>query len=210
MLRPAQFFIVMALAFLTGCASAGALVDPLTLTPEHFRSTVTIDDDALEAIATIDTFRGLPSKYDFGAVVYKDVDSSLRGFIDKKTGLRRYQVYTRIEYRDEGWHFYRSANYGSPVVTKELTKIASKVESCSGRGSCRYVETVGFNVTEAELRAAAQNVSGDGKWVFRLKSRSGPDYDGWLPVAELTGFLQAMDDYSQKLKTDAMRLPPGD
>jgi hypothetical protein len=91
-----------------------------------------------------------------------------------------------------------------------LTKIASKVESCSGRGSCRYVETVGFNVTEAELRAAAQNVSGDGKWVFRLKSRSGPDYDGWLPVAELTGFLQAMDDYSQKLKTDAMRLPPGD
>ena len=120
--------------FFCGVASANdknkaaALV---ALTPEHFAETADLKDSALDTSATITTLNGFQEKHGLLRILWDD--SFLRGYVDKKTGAARIQVYQYMYYTG-AWRFYYRASYESPAgpVDAKFLEISREVVSCSG------------------------------------------------------------------------------
>ena len=166
------------------------------LTPADVERAVSIEDDALELIATLttrDVFRekrGLLRRVPF--------DAFLRAFIDKKSGRVLYQLYATFIYTAPRYAYWTLANYETadgPVAAK-LDVIARRRE-CAGRSDCARLETVGFPVAERVLRevAAAYRAGVGATWRFKLKAKAGVDHDDGLAGAEIAGLLNAVDAY---------------
>lgn len=152
----------------------------------------------MELVATINTSLGLQDKKGLLKIVWDD--NFLRAFIDKRTGIVKYQLYQRIVYTGPSWRFYDTVNFDTPegLKSSKLTEIARDVD-CSGSRyvGCTYFETVGFDVdqTTLETLAAAYQPNVPAGWRFRFKSRAGVDWDDGMLPAEAAGMLQAVAAY---------------
>lgn len=172
------------------------------LTPEAVRSRVTLTDDALETNATLTTrtvyreARGL-----LGATPF---DAFLRAFVDKRSGATSFQVYATVRYTALVWTRFDTANYLTAAGPRsvELDQIARVRGRCWRYAGCERLETVGFAVDEAVLRAAAAayRPGETAPWPFRLKSRTGVERTDGLAAAEIAGLLLAVDDYRARIR----------
>ena len=56
-----------------------------------------------------------------------------------------------------------------------------------------------FNILESELRRIQKTSTPEDLatkvWLFKIKTRSGGDYDGWIYLAEIIALLEVMDEY---------------
>lgn len=198
--------IALLSALLHGCAGANKaqlqqqLDDYVDLPSSHFQSTVSVRDDALDTVAIFSTEPGFRFKQGLLGIVWED--NFIRGFIDKRTKARTFQVYTYVMYRDSGWRFYETANYEAPGGPKSVpvTKIHSDVD-CTASSSlgCRYEEHVGFSIDEAlvqEIAGLAGRTRGQLLgWRYKIRPHRGEDYQAVLSASEVKGLLDAMDSY---------------
>lgn len=192
---------VVAAAVLAGCAgttSDAQIQTALSLTKDHFRTTATIKDDALDTVATVSTERGFQEKRGLLGVVSDD--NFLRAFIDKKTGTTTMQVYQVIYYTGRSWNFFQTVNYEAPngPQSRPVTIIGKDVNCTGSRyGGCTYSEHLGFEVDESLLRliAASYQPGHAAAWKFKFAAKSGKDYNDGMLGAEVAGFLEAVDFY---------------
>lgn len=198
----------LAAPFLAGTASAQA-VDGWTdkqkekrlerfaeLTPAGFADSITIEDDDLEPVATLSTTKGFEFKGGFTDRVR--ADNLLRAFIDKRTGLTKYQVYFHLSYTGDNRNF-RIANFetGDGPGTAQLLPLGHRLDCISSY--CAIVEDFGFDVSADLLksigdRAMEQPVR---PWRIRLKAQAGPDWTDDMAPAEAAGLLLAVARYKQ-------------
>jgi hypothetical protein len=193
--------IVAIATVFAGCAASNReaqVQTAINLTKEHFRSTATLKDDALDTVATISTVNGLQEKRGLLGIVWDD--NFLRAFVDKKSGRTTIQLYQVIYYQGSGWNFYQTVNFETPdgPESRPVTIIKRDVD-CSGSrySGCTYVEHVAFDVDEKLLRFIAERYQPGQRagWKFKFSAKSGKEYnDGMLP-AEIAGFLEALDGY---------------
>lgn len=174
----------------------------LSFDVKHFKENIVLKDDDLDLVAKFSTVNGFREKRGLLGIVWDD--NFLRGFVDKKTGERAYQVYNVIYYYDSNWRDYFQVNYETPngPNSKPLYKIGHDVD-CSSHDllGCRYEEHVAFDVEEEVLRrVATEYVPGRRRaWRYKLIPMSGEDYqDGILP-AEVAAIVEIMDEYTAKV-----------
>ena len=170
-----------------------------SLTPDHFRQTAAIADDALEPVATITTDKGFSSRGRFTDRVRSD--NFFRALVDKATGVSVLQLYAEVSYNFE-WRNFTSASVlmaGRPKAIP-LTIIDRKVVTCAS-GICSYKETVAIPLTESEVKeiAAGWNAAGSCPWPYRLKATNGVDFEDAIMPAEAAGVLGALDAYRRKM-----------
>jgi len=179
-----------------------------TLTPEHFNITAIVVDDDSGDTALISTKSGFQQKQGLLRMVYDD--NFLRAIIDKKTGNVTYQVYQSIYYQASDWRFYRKVNYETPdgpesVDAKFLRPPLAHNFDCPDHTSsvCAYNENVGFSVDRELLDRIASTYEPDKsvKWRFSFIPRVGDEFNDGLLVAEIIGFLQAVDSYKKSVGT---------
>ena len=196
---------LLAMATVTvGCATptpaqrAEVLVHQLT--PELFRRTILIEDDALDVEAMISTERGHTDRRGLLNIAWDD--NFLRAYVDKRTGETRIQVYQFIMY-EGNWRFYNRVNYETPTgpVQDELRIVARDVGSCDGRsGVCTHIESFVFDVDEGLLRTIAERYQPGqmAAWRFKFGAQRHQDWQGGLLPAEIVGFLAALDAYRER------------
>ena len=178
-----------------------------TLTPEHFNITAIVVDDDSGDTALISTKSGFQQKQGLLRMVYDD--NFLRAIIDKKTGNVTYQVYQSIYYQASDWRFYRKVNYETPdgpesVDAKFLRPpLAHNFDCRTILHLCAYNENVGFSVDRELLDRIASTYEPDKsvKWRFSFIPRVGDEFNDGLLVAEIIGFLQAVDSYKKSVGT---------
>jgi len=159
---------------------------------------VTVKDDELETTAQINTERMFRTG-DTGA------DAFLRAFINKKTGISKFQVYTSTRHTGE-WHFYMMVNYETPdgPQSSDVTRIDQSVGGCSASrygSGCSLNEDVGFDVEEPLLRLlVARATASSHVWRFRLKAKDGSDLTASIDVSEIAALLRAYDEYRLRIK----------
>lgn len=165
-----------------------------SLDKQHFIDTIRIKDDALEMYATISTQNGFRQVWPKKNKI--QTDAFLRGFIDKKTQSKSFQVYIKIKHYLGEWLFPYQANYGRPLRTSDANTIDSNVD-CSYQ--CRYYEQITFSVEEDELRRmktlSAEEVATK-VWAFKLKTKSGHDILEGFNVNEILALLEVIDSYN--------------
>lgn len=164
------------------------------LDKQHFLNKISIKDDQFEKVAVISTQFGYIQNYPHMAN-YKS-DAFLRGYIDKKTGVKKYQVYVSLKHRDKSWLFPYQAAYGRPLKTVATNKIAHNIDC--GRYLCTYEEDLTFDVEEKELRrieALTPEDAATKSWQFKIKNKSGPDAMEGFNLNEIWAFLEVMDNY---------------
>lgn len=204
-----SLFLLVALFGLAACETTEQRTqDVLALTPEHFKSTAIVVDDDLGGTALVTTKSGFQRRQGVLRMVYDD--NFLRAIIDKKTGDVTYQVYQSIYYQASDWRFYRKANYETPdgtesVDAKYLRPPLAHNFDCPDHTSsvCAYNEHVGFSVDRELLESIASmyEPSKSVKWRFTFIPRVGDDFHDGLLVAEIVGFLQAVDSYKESVGT---------
>ena len=204
-----SLFLLLALFGLSACETTEQRTQNAgTLTPEHFNITAIVVDDDSGDTALISTKSGFQQKQGLLRMVYDD--NFLRAIIDKKTGNVTYQVYQSIYYQASDWRFYRKVNYETPdgpesVDAKFLRPPLAHNFDCPDHTSsvCAYNENVGFSVDrellESQVRMYEPNKSV--KWRFKFIPRVGDDYSDGILVAEVVGFLQAVDAFKETKRT---------
>jgi hypothetical protein len=171
----------------------------LSLTMEHFRDTATLKDDALDTTATITTEPGLIDRGTFFRPA--SYDEFFRVLIDKRTGVRIFEVYEWITYSGDGWRFYETANYQTPTgpASSPVIKIASNVVGCTATLGCTYTEHVAFTVDEGLLRqlAAGYAPGHNDIWLYKFVAKNGTQFEDGFTAAEIAGVLAKADDYAK-------------
>lgn len=195
-----QSLVIIGLGIFISTHSLAESVSPASLTPGHFSQTATVEDDDMEVTAIISTVNGYQEKHGLLGVVWDD--NFLRAFVDKRTGIVRYQVYQHIQYDGDQWRFYDAVNYQGPsgIETKQLTTVHREVIGCGGASSgCSYSEDIGFMVDERLLQQLKQlylaSYNPPWVWKIRFKSKTSYDFDTGILPAEIDGLLQRVDQY---------------
>ncbi len=198
-----------ALIALSGCVTTEQRTqNALALTPEHFKRTAVLEDGDQKVTAMITTRSGYQRK--LALLPFVMDDNFLRAIIDKKTGNVTYQVYQSIYYQASDWRFYRKASYEAPdgpksVDAKLLKAPLAHSFDCPGHTSsvCSYNEQVGFSVDRELLDSIASTYEPNQstKWHFKFIPRDGDVFQDGLLVAEVVGFLQAVDSYKESKGT---------
>jgi hypothetical protein len=177
---------------------------PSGLDKQHFKKTVTIDDHPSNTVVTFSTVKGVQEQSTHNVVLN---DNFLRGFFNKKTKEKTYQVYNVVYYAASGsdsrWKHFERANYQTPAGKKVTsTTLIKENEDCSAinfYGQCLYNEHVTFKVDEALLRTVAtsyaQRPPTDNVWPYALIPKSGDNHKDQLLRAEVAGLLEKMDQY---------------
>lgn len=209
---------IMALALL-GAVPAFAQQKPtkqqerlLAMTPSDFASKVSIADDDMELVATLSTENGFQEKHGLVGVVWND--TFMRAFIDKKTGVAKFQLVERISYVASTWRFYNFVNYEAHggLASTELTKIGSNVDCVMSNimGGCTYTELVGFDISEwladriASYYAPSQMVG----WKYKFKAQAGQDFSDAMTPAEVAGLVQRVAEYRSAHQLPTPQLMP--
>lgn len=195
------FIIIFLLSLLSAC-----LVPPkqqTILDKPHFEKTVTIDDDSSKMVATFSTMKGFQEHYGIYQVVWND--NFLRGFIDKTTGKKTFQIYTVIYYAgsgtDSSWKNFNQVDYQTPKGDMSGTvNVIKQYEDCSSLplyGQCLYSEHVTFEITESLFRRLANSYTPlpQKRWQYILKEKSAQNHEDSFLLAELAGLLTRMDEY---------------
>jgi len=203
-------FIIIATLILFSCVVSpdnGILLDW-----QYFKEKVTVNDNASNAIVTFSTIKGFQKKHNSHQVVLDD--SFLRGFIDKRTEAKTYQVYNVIYYTssDSKWKRYRQANYQTPWGNKFIpVNLIKKEIDCSALpiyGKCLYSEHVSFEVDRVLLRTIANTytprIPTESVWQYKLIPKLGNNYEAELFTAEVIGLLDKMDKYAIPISTELL------
>jgi len=199
----ARASLPLALAIgLCACATQeGIRKKAFRLTPEHFQSRVDVRTDPRTTVVEFSSRRGFRVRRGVRQRVLED--HWLRGFINKTTGRRGYQVYCLVSYTDTEWRDYRMVGYETAKgqASKELTQLEREAEcpKTGPRGPCRYIERAAFVIDEMPLRSIAGRYSPESEkaWTFQLIPKRGKKIRRALLPAEAAGFLRFMDRYSK-------------
>lgn len=175
-------------------------------TAEHFKQSIIVNDEG--SVVTFSTVYGHQKRQD--SVVWDD--NFFRGFIDKRTGQKRFQIYNVIYYSGDGrgdWRSYTKANYtvpnGQQVTT---TQSLWKNEDCSSLGlygKCVYTEHVTFDINEQLLQTIAQKKTA--QWMYHLIPQRGENYPDALFSEEAAGLLTRMAEYRIDTNTSVLSTP---
>jgi len=198
-------FVLIAPLVLVACTpmklSQPSLADEysrvMSLDKQHFLDAITVKDDQFEEVAVLDTRKGYIQNWPLGAGLTHDV--FLRGFINKRTGERKYQVYVIINHHSESWLFPYQANYGRPLRSVMADKIHSEVKNCVRSTSCFFIEHATFYVEEKELlrmRTLSPEDIATKTWQFKLKTKKGQDVLNGFNANEILALLEFMETYS--------------
>ena len=168
------------------------------LTDTHFRDTVTVEDDKLDLIARFTTERGMPGEKNSSGYYFQD--EYLRGFIDKRTGKRQFQLYFTVSYPGPE-RVFNAATYDGPNGTEQaVVTIINRSKSCErsqGVTYCDYQEDLGLELSESLVRSIADRYGvGDPIqqfWHYKVYARSGHDFTNVILPAEAKGLLERMD-----------------
>ena len=196
--------------FLIGCATAGAELqaqakqDYASLRVEHFRSLMIVKDDELETSAQFSTFEGyrpvVPTDPYRALLVsstenYRN-DEFIRAYIHKENGDETFQMYFML--RGNEWNRPREINFTAGLGSKPTQSIGIDV-SCNVQ-FCNRDEDVIVSFTRLELERVVQNlqVSSEVLLKFRVKGRTGKDYDGSFSISEIEAILTAVKTYKSK------------
>ena len=191
----------MVASSICGCAATPQqkFDELVSLDINHFRDTMTVTDDSMETTAVFSTQRGWSEKHGILGVVWSD--SFLRGYIDKRTGHKRFQAYVAMRHTLGDWARPYQANYGRPLRTTDVSKVSTDVD-CSASdlyGSCKYEEHVVFDIHPDEvLRIWTEATPEDFKtlvWKFRIKNHGTKDYDDGIPLPEMIALVDMMNEY---------------
>ena len=184
--RAAALTVVAALVVFAGYAPVARASEAalLLLSAGHFKDTATVTDDANAGTSTISSERGYVEHTGLLRMVWND--EFLKGVIDRKTGLKSFQVSTLVIYSGD-MRSYDAAQYQAGGERRKVATVAQRMqkESCSEGGvNCTYTEHVSFPVDEETLRTAAVR-EGDkpAAWRYKLIARKGAAYEGVLSTA---------------------------
>jgi hypothetical protein len=167
------------------------------LTDTHFRDTTVVKDDSLDVVASFSTENGLDTGG--GIPDFFHQDEFLRGFIDKKTGRRQFQLYFTVSYSGPE-RFFNAATYETPSGPQQAVVIViSRNRSCQrvqGTSWCDHAEDLGFALDENLVRSIASRY-GDGDplkqaWHYKFTAHSGYEIAGIILPAEAKGLLERM------------------
>ena len=185
------------------CIFAGCAVTSTTFDETHFKKTVVIRDDPSQNTVTFSTVKGFQNKQATTGQVWND--NFLRGFVDKNTGEKTYQVYNVIYYGGSGtkasWKHFKQANYdtlrGIKLTPTTLLKENENCTSLAVYGQCVYNEHVAFRLDNQLFRTIATLYKSESarKWQYTLISESGESYEDVITIAEMAGLLASMDEY---------------
>lgn len=185
---------------LTGCIT---VPQQQSLDKQHFKETVTINDFAAEKVIIFSTINGFQQKQGLDEVVGDD--NFLRGFLDKQTNKKVYQVYNVIYYAQSGsqfgWKQFKQAQYqtkvGQELVAAEVIKKQEDCSALSRYGQCLYSEHVIFELDDNQVRELVESysTSNNSSWQYELIPTSGARYPDKLLLAEVAGLVAKMDEY---------------
>jgi len=213
--NPQKMFYIFIVIFvntiliLSGCVSTREATkkEILSLDTWHFKDTIVITDVSSGTVAEFSTLNGYrPKKY----VGIGWLDSFLKGYLNKNTGKRYYQVYQFMSYQGRGWRSYHRVDYQTPAgkASTPLTSYHREIINCSSSRGCTYEEHVVFDIEETLLRKIAKLASANqGKpsdqekipvFLYRIYSKEGHKHTYWLLPAEVSGLLARMDEYGPK------------
>jgi hypothetical protein len=199
-----KLFALIAVLALCGCGSSGDSAEQMiSFTPEHFRDTARIIDDALDTTAIITTEEGSRRGGDFSVDGWTR-KSFLRAFVDKRSRAATYQLYVAISYLGDR-RVYSTINYFTPqgVQSSSLVKIAHGTDSCHEGEECLRTEDVALNMPEDMVRqlAATYTTHTRNGWVFKIKGKIiGTDVVGVIMPSEAAGLLMAVQAYKASLR----------
>lgn len=183
--------------------SASCTITPPTIDETHFKRTIVIRDDPTQDAIVFSTIRGLQEKQVTTGQVWND--NFLRGFIDKRTGQKTYQVYNVVYYGGSGiqtsWKHFKQANYDTLQGIKLTpTTILKEEEDCTPLavyGQCVYNEHVTFKVEGQlfETLSPLYKPESTKEWQYTLVSETRESYRDRITLAEIAGLLASMDGY---------------
>ncbi|MGL4833731.1 MAG: hypothetical protein ACRCXH_04890 [Shewanella sp.] len=162
----------------------------LALTPEMVEAKISVTDDPLETHVKVSSFPVWSEKRGLLKIVWED--NFLRGFVDRKTGKATVQVYHSLSYIGD-WKFYDTVNYEMPdgLKSAKLDRLDSKALGC-GRSGCTLSEVVGFELPSEVLERAKHDPANPKAWFYRLKSKTGQDFNSGISAVEMEGFYRAL------------------
>jgi len=202
-----KLIIVIATLILFSC-----IINPyrnqVSLDKQYFAKNIIINDYVLNDVISFSTIKGFQQ----GNGTYNIVldDNFLRGFINKKTGAKTYQVYNVIYYAGSGrgkdWKFFDQSGYQTPEGNKSTpVTLLKKEEDCSSLphyGKCLYSEHVTFKLDSALMKAIANSYTPDkptkSVWQYQLTSslsEKSEKYEDKLFAAEVLGLSERMNKY---------------
>jgi hypothetical protein len=198
--------ILLGLILILCCVSKHQAIkkEMVHLDIQHFKDTTTVANVLSGAAVEFSTLNGYrPEKF----IGVGWLDSFLKGYVNKKTGKRYYQVYQFFSYQGRGWRLYNRVDYQTPEgkTSKPLTRYHRELLNCTSSRGCTYEEHVVFDIEErllrkiAELAPSHQEKVGTKEkipvFLYQLSSNSGPKRKYWLLPAEAAGLLERMDEY---------------
>lgn len=113
---------------------------------------------------------------------------NIRSWVEKKSGRVTHQLYAELHYAGQ-WHFYQTAN-DDRAKPLELSKIDAHVVDCSGY--CSYVETVGVDLGDSQLREASET-----GYSVKIYAKSGDTAVMTLTPQWIQLQLKAIADFQQ-------------
>lgn len=168
------------------------------LTDTHFRETTIVQDDTLDVVAQFSTENGLPgAKNPHDGYYYQH--EFLRGFIDKDTGKRAFQLYFTISYPGPQ-RVFNAATYETPKGTQPaIVTVIKRSKSCErsqGVTYCDYQEDLGLQLDESLVTWIADRYGNGDQlgqvWHYKFTARSGADFTNVILPAEAKGLLERM------------------
>jgi len=177
-------------------APSATLAKP-PITPDQAHRAIAVFEDPLEAEAVFSTQPVLRSTRGLIRTPYND--GHLRAAAHRGTGEVRYEMRQTLNY-DGPYRGYQTVNYeaGDLPKTAELRLLDTTRGHCEAFDSgTACLETVAFDIPEAELLRAAETSDGQdpAAWRFKFKPALGRDHRAEIPWAEIVGLLRAVESY---------------
>lgn len=198
------FLVALLLSACAGTVEYSAPKQQFSLSDRYFKDKTTVEDGALDTIVTFTTKPGFVHNY--GTAAGLTVDTFLRGYINKETRQREFEVYQLVKYADRDRRHYRTARYETPDGVRSIgvTEFWSRVDCPpGGKGGCIYEEHIGFSVGQNLLqRIAGSYGPGGGQaagWTMRFIPVSGKQFQTLITAAEVKGLLDRMDEYEREV-----------
>jgi hypothetical protein len=182
-------------ALLCAPASAALAADStlLSLAPDHFRETATVQQNRELGTMTVSTERGFVEKHGPLRTVWDD--AYLKATINGTTGQRAFEVDLWFTYNGAARH-YHTAQYALGGATREQPVVPVKTESLNcATGECTNTDHYSFKVEEDALRQwVAESPDKPKLWNFKIVGAGLKDYVGVLSTAEMAGLLWRVDE----------------
>ncbi|MEZ5656373.1 MAG: hypothetical protein R3E04_10930 [Sphingobium sp.] len=170
------------------------------LTLEDAVKAIIISDDPFEPAITFSSEEVFASPRSLSENVLGE--SCFRAFVDRETGKARFQLYQTISYVED-WRRFDQVNIMMPdgLRTMPLTRIDDELRDCYAVNFYGREETVGFDLSEADMEAIAAIKPGpDGDPAilrFRFKSPTSFDWTDDIPAIEAQAMLVALNNWRE-------------